>query len=861
MNADSARAAVSAISSSISRALPPPAVDTLASRDRSPLWLRLAIAELLALAARDYTEVNPAADPLDETARVINSTVAALPPATEALVDRVIGRAADRFGDEAVRSVLAYCAVSRSGLRPLDIEQLVGLDALTVAGIRRSLSPLLAPRREGGRLGFTHAIIRTHFRTSIPDHEIERLHGELVTYLATADDDPLCTDDRLWHAFRAPSHHATVSTLLARTNKAQLPKVAAIIVDSVDAPYFRAGLSELTAHGVTILSKAAHWHKSEATASTRVALAFALFDAARQMLDRGDSTPAALAAFSNAAGCLADLPAVSGVDVLPALTAAREFTRQQLSAHPDEISLIGAFALTTMGVARESPDQSTAIAELTRACDAWETISHRQPGLHADSWYQYALTLLGGAYRAAGEHAAARTAYLRALPLADRVDNDPELRTHNSVGNLVNIRIGLGEVAIALGHHADARDHFGAALRSAQDSYLRNPDISGTGILAMSAQGYGRALFNLGEHQAAHRWLDDADQLFRRRGQLEPDTAEWRAGATAVAFAAEGDIVVGQGDAARWRVSSYLDSTPHRDKAFGVIAQGFLHTARKNRRRLAEPLAQLVVDTAKRVASADEPDSRTTSAPMSFEEIAEQAMANVRGDRNVTYGPHVAAVCDALELIAGQRAGKRDPRCLEVLDEAIELRTRRLKGSPIDYVTDRARELGRALLLEANELPGPDRAQAAANIAYHWDTYLADDDGNTADNRMLTLGLGLAQLAANEPAQADTLFPAAARYASAVVAAFPKNESHRANLVAVLDTWGVHQANSGHSEDAVDTWIRAARSAGGPSSDEFLKRMRKSLARNLRQISRSRIIKRSRRKECARWADRLDGSS
>ncbi|MCA9834311.1 MAG: DUF4062 domain-containing protein [Thermomicrobiales bacterium] len=862
MDAEATRAAVTAISTSIRRTLPPEAVDSLASRERSPLWLRLAIAELLALDADDYAGVDPTADALQETARLINSAVTALPPAIEGLVDRVINRSTEQFGEYVVRSVLKLCAVSRSGLRPFDIEQLVGIDALTVAGIRRGLAPLLAPRREGGRLGFTHAIISAHIRRSIPNHEIERLHARLVTFLATYNDDRLCVEDRLWHAFRSPSQSTAVAQILNHPTKAEISKISAVIVDSVHAPHFRNSLRELSSHGVHDLITTAHRFKSELTGAVRAELAIALFDAARQVIDRGETSPTAFSVLSDASGCLADLSSVSGINLFPAVAEARRFTKQLLEERPDNIMLIEAFALTTMAFVNESPGRSDLIEELTQACNAWEVISQREPSIRTDSWHQFALLQLGTAYATSDCHEAARAAYLKALPMAHAVDSYADTTSPNSStnSNLVNLYIHLGDVAGAVGRHDEARDYFRSAVDIAQDMYTRNPYISQTSSLAVSAFGYGKAFMNLHEYKTARQWLDYSDELFRRRVQLEPTTPQWIFGARMAAMAAGADVIDGDYNNARKRLRGYLielDSTGHHGWVFAQTADELLDIARKNP-QYGVQIAQLVIDTASLEESAKESNSANSSQLEEFEQTATQEVGDSSRDRSRRADADLALVFDARELIAEHRAGNGDPDWLDTVDAIIGFRIRRLEGSQPEDITDRARELGRALLLEASELRGHDRAQAAANIAHHWTTYLSDDDGDEAVNRMLARRL--TYVAMNEPAQADTLFPYALRYASLLVNKFPEQESHRYNWLGVLDSWGAHQANTGYLEDATATWIRAARTAGSPTSSEALISIRQSITKNLRRVSLSRSLKRSLRKECAAWADLLERS-
>lgn len=846
---ENTRAAIESISNSIGRALPSQAIDVLASRHRSPLWLRLAVGELLALGADDFATVNPSADPLDEVARLISSSVDALPAEPTQMIDRILRRVTATFGD-AVNLVVSLSAVSRSGLRPLDLEQLVGVDALTLAGIRRGLATLLTPRREGGRLGFSHAVVRDHIRASISDAETADLHAKLVGYLATVEDDPLCTADRLWHSFRAPRQAVTVAEILSRAPDAEQAAMDAVIFDSIRAPLFRQAVQELSPRGVANLASTAHRYKSDAIALDRVTLALNVFDAAKSLLNRGDRSEGAIAAFAEAAGCLADLPNAVEIDLRGPVSAARDFAQTALATTPDSIGFREAVALTNMAVGDK--------AALMDACSNWEVVSRRKPGVRTDSWYQYALTLLGSAYRRESDYNAAREAYLRALPMAERAREALGSVQGNSAINVVHILTDLGDVAAEQERYPEAEDCLGRAYHLARAEYEKNPNRGNRGDMASTAKAYGKILLQRGEEDAARECLDLADQLRRKSGLVDPTNTRWELVSDTVGLAALSDLNVGHSREAATRLQSYLGGTADPDAAFRIATRLYLRNARMNTsNEFGAQIAQLFVDTAAFVANLPHVDQPGRSRAELSAEAAATASARVSGDFDDTYGPHVAMVCDALDIVVSKRI--RDgglPAASDSLSELIELRYNRFNGANDSTRTERARDLGRVLLVEAVRLEGDDRAQAASNVADLWRTYLSDDAGNETDNR--TLARDLTTLAVNERAQADDLLPAARRYALFLVQRYPDNLSYRFNLVGILDTTGAFLANTGRSTEAVGFWIEAATALDSVAKDENLRRMRASVARNLRRASTSRLVNRSRRKECKNWAERLE---
>lgn len=193
--------AAASMTRALHRELPADAMSSLVSRARSPLWLTLAVGELMALDEDDFATVDPTADAVSELAKLVTRTVEALPADIDGVINAVTERAAQRFGMMPVASVLRALAVSRSGLTPSDLGKISGLSDVVVAGLKRALGGMVEVRGVGGRLGFVHgavkaAIARTYLSVALT-HET---HVRIAQHLnVIQDDDPIRQDDALWH--------------------------------------------------------------------------------------------------------------------------------------------------------------------------------------------------------------------------------------------------------------------------------------------------------------------------------------------------------------------------------------------------------------------------------------------------------------------------------------------------------------------------------------------------------------------------------------------------------------------------------------------------------------------------------------
>ena len=198
---------VAALLQKAGRELPVETFDVLASRDRSPLWLTLAVGELNALDEDDFAQVDPGADPLEELARLITHTVTSMPQDVEGLISEIAGRAERRFGSESVTAMLQPLLVSRSGLAPADLVALTGLGDVIIAGVRRAFAGLIETCGAAGRLSFVHSIAHHTLEQRYLRSDISlrrQQHAGIARYLQTIPQhDPVGEDDLLWHAMHS----------------------------------------------------------------------------------------------------------------------------------------------------------------------------------------------------------------------------------------------------------------------------------------------------------------------------------------------------------------------------------------------------------------------------------------------------------------------------------------------------------------------------------------------------------------------------------------------------------------------------------------------------------------------------------
>ncbi|MGV9540176.1 DUF4062 domain-containing protein [Nocardia beijingensis] len=522
---DAARSVVAGICAAMGRTLPEAAVELLAARQRSPLWLRLAVGELSALDADDFAGIDPTADPLAELAALVIRVVGQMPTAVGELVAMIVDRAARRFGSAAVGRTLALVAFSRSGLRTVDLESLVGVDTLTIAGIRRALPGVLIARGAGGRLGLAHLVVRDWvLREFVRPANGRTHHHEIAWQVAQfADTDEICDQDALWHLLRAGDPAA--ASRIDRASIAHRDRLAAVVLDSLNVEGFEDALAGIGPAGIRFLASIALEYKPALGALQRYEFCLWVFDTARSRVERADAGELELQAMCGAATGIADLPAVEGraAEEEAAAGAAREFGERLLTRFPESDLAREVRAHTSLWHARTMRMASPAIALVSarRSVEDWEHIERRTPGPRVDAWLQFALGQYGDTLGATGDKDTARQVYARALSIAERLAKQERVGQVNLISHLIH----LADDAMEQDSTDEAVELGTRAVGLADADYAADPNRQATETLAFACRVNGFALALAGNLLDACDQLTRSAELFRATARSDPDNS------------------------------------------------------------------------------------------------------------------------------------------------------------------------------------------------------------------------------------------------------------------------------------------------------------------------------------------------
>ena len=191
--------------------LPVTVLDVLASSPRSGQWVRLAVNELMWLEQSDFERAEAASaagmDAGLAIAEMLRSAAATLPDRDEALAERTLRRAATEVGHtEAADTLLGALAVTRSGLAPVDLAAISGIEPLKLARALRLLGAQVSVRDVSGRLAIDHETVR---RAAVAGFVVDAptIHAQVAEHLesVTRSVETLIFDeaalyDLTWHS-------------------------------------------------------------------------------------------------------------------------------------------------------------------------------------------------------------------------------------------------------------------------------------------------------------------------------------------------------------------------------------------------------------------------------------------------------------------------------------------------------------------------------------------------------------------------------------------------------------------------------------------------------------------------------------
>jgi len=181
----------------------------------SPLWLELAVEELLLLDADDFARAHRefTGTPEGRLHALLLDTARKLPPDVETLYDNMLERTEELHGQAWARGFANLIALGRNGWREPDLETLLpplveetAWNPLRFAALRRSFRAHLVQRGAQGQWDFFHAQTRMAvLRRNLADTEtVQQLHSAIADHLESLDrGDPVHETELMHHLIGA----------------------------------------------------------------------------------------------------------------------------------------------------------------------------------------------------------------------------------------------------------------------------------------------------------------------------------------------------------------------------------------------------------------------------------------------------------------------------------------------------------------------------------------------------------------------------------------------------------------------------------------------------------------------------------
>ena len=550
----------------------------------TPLWLSLAVEELLLLDADDFARARTMpGETAGERMRALLLDVAqSLPPEVETLYAYLLERAEEIHGRDWTRAFVEATALSRHGWREGDLEALVPKLSghpwtdLDFAALRRAFRAHLVQRGAQGQWGFAHAQLRAAVeRRNLADPAARRaLHTRLADHLATLPaEDPLRQTERMYHLIHAddrprvaayyggleigsPERAGATATLAehllqgeAQTPNPHLVWTLGLLALPDQPPATTAWLCN------TYLFDLGEALENQA----RMGLRFALFQGAQQALAR------LAAADPGKAGWQRDL-SVSYIKVGEVLVAQGDLAGAQRAyrASLEIAERLAALEPRDAGWQRDLAASRSKVGEALvtqgdlagaqRAYRASLEIAQRLAASNPDNaGWQRDLSVshrqVGEVLVAQGDLAGALRAYRAAQEIAERL---AALEPGNAERqrDLAGGRNMVGDVLVAQGDLAGAQRAYRASMEIAERLAAADPGNAGWQLgLSANHDNEGKMLVAQGDLAGALRAYRVSLAIRERLAALDPGNAGWQRALT-VGHGQVGEVLVDQGDLA-----------------------------------------------------------------------------------------------------------------------------------------------------------------------------------------------------------------------------------------------------------------------------------------------------------------------
>ncbi len=545
----------------------------------SPLWLELALEELLLLDADDFQRAEREYEGTGEQRlyAMMLDVAADLPPETEELYGWLLRRAEELYGHELVGEFCGLVATSRAGLRESDLPELMPFDwdALRFAALRRALRAHLVQRGTEGQWDFFHAQMREAVRKRYlaDPWRARELHLLLARHFAgLPDTDPLRASEPLYHFIRA-DEKAEAARLVSSIDMQQqdyrhkLRPLAEFIREAGDkaemdekaglgwllalvaeAPGFELDLSNFY---LALIMGLDELLIRDCPLAVRLSLLEAVSDQLQRLVEQGEAGESAGILLASAIDKVGDIKRFLGqldaaVDLYQRML---ETASKALAVAPKDRFWRHAMVIGFVKAGELRFDQGNLEAALTynkRAVASAEQLVEEEPGLFL--WHQdlgLALGATGDVYRDQGHYNEALAQYEACLAQHQWVAKD-QAQDIEGQRQVAAVTDRIGYTLLQLGRTEEAASRYqeslGLCKRIAQhspDSAQALEDLSTTQI------NYGDVLQRQGNLAGAKIQYEDAAALRRQLVEADPGNTTWLHD-LALAELALGEIEQGQ---------------------------------------------------------------------------------------------------------------------------------------------------------------------------------------------------------------------------------------------------------------------------------------------------------------------------
>jgi len=178
------------------------------SATSSPLWLSLAVNMLMAIDQDDFEKISKLeGSGSEQIEKYLDRIANDFSPLPGPLFISLTKKAGVVFGTSFTKDVFDYIAISRNGLREMDLKNLLpykAWDSLQFANLRRWFKSHLTLSGEGMQWNIGHNTLKKALLNHLPDQAKKKLHNSIAEYLIKLpDSDKLKVTDSVFHLMEA----------------------------------------------------------------------------------------------------------------------------------------------------------------------------------------------------------------------------------------------------------------------------------------------------------------------------------------------------------------------------------------------------------------------------------------------------------------------------------------------------------------------------------------------------------------------------------------------------------------------------------------------------------------------------------